>query len=123
MSQPTKGPWTFARDDDGITDLRAEIFVEDDRPGRIIIAELRCQPKHVQANAALIVAACNACQRIAPENPTRFAEYGIDDLRYVAEAAKHANCDCSIAQRESGHMIGCWFPALEAALARIEAAT
>jgi hypothetical protein len=38
----------------------------------------------------------------------------------LLEAAKDAQCSCSIAERESGHLTGCWMPALEAAIAKAE---
>lgn len=34
----------------------------------------------------------------------------------VVEAAKAAQCDCSPCLRESGHLIDCWFPALNQAI-------
>ena len=38
----------------------------------------------------------------------------------LLEAAKGAQCSCSIAERESGHLTDCWMPALEAAIAKAE---
>ena|ERR1035437_4123076 len=55
----TPGQWAFELDDDGITDIRAVIYVEEKRkkfPGRIEIAQVESQPQ-VKANARLIAAA------------------------------------------------------------------
>jgi hypothetical protein len=41
----TPGPWTFELDDDGITDVKAVVFVEDDQPGRVEIAQIEPQPQ------------------------------------------------------------------------------
>ena len=38
-------------------------------------------------------------------------------LKAVVEAAKHAQCSCSVSERESGHRVECWMPMLLAALA------
>lgn len=35
-------------------------------------------------------------------------------------ACKDAQCDCTIRERDSGHKVGCWFPAMQAAIARAE---
>lgn len=71
-TRPTPAPWIWELDDDGITDPTAEVFVDDDRPWRIVIAFVAHQPQ-LEANAALIVAACNACQLVNPEDPQSVA--------------------------------------------------
>jgi hypothetical protein len=40
----------------------------------------------------------------------------------VVEAAETAQCDCSISQRDSGHAVGCWMPALTEALSALPVA-
>jgi len=56
MSAHTEGDWTFELDDDGITDVKAVVFVKDHQPGRAEIAHVEAQPQ-VEANARLISAA------------------------------------------------------------------
>ncbi len=53
------------------------------------------------ANAEFIVRACNSHEELL-------------------EAAKQAQCGCSIAERESGHRVECWMPALLDAIAKAE---
>jgi len=36
----------------------------------------------------------------------------------LLDAAEQAQCDCSPKERESGHKVGCWFPALQYAIAK-----
>jgi hypothetical protein len=45
---------------------------------------------------------------------------GASDL---LEASQLADCGCSLHERESGHRIGCWMPALSAAIAKATGAT
>jgi hypothetical protein len=35
----------------------------------------------------------------------------------LLDAAEHAQCACSVRERDSGHLVGCWMPALLAAIA------
>lgn len=53
------------------------------------------------SNREFIVRACNAH----------------DDL---LAAAQDAQCACSIKERDSGHLAGCWMPALQEAIAKAE---
>ena len=101
MNEPTPGPWGIRRAgrgpdrDVGITapncvGVIAECFEEFRAKGDR-------RPGEAEANARLMVAA-----------------------RDLFEAAKDAQCSCSIAERESGHLTDCWMPALEAAIAKAE---
>ena len=38
----------------------------------------------------------------------------------LVEAANNAQCECSVAERDSGHKVGCWMPQLQSALAAVE---
>jgi hypothetical protein len=38
----------------------------------------------------------------------------------LLEAAQQAQCGCSIAGRDSGHLVGCWMLALSEAIAKAE---
>lgn len=42
--------------------------------------------------------------------------HAVNNLEPLLEAAKAAQCDCSPCLRESGHLIDCWFPALNQAI-------
>lgn len=55
--------------------------------------------------AKRIIACVNALEGINPEA-----------VKGLLEAAKAAQCDCSPCLRESGHLIDCWFPALNQAI-------
>lgn len=35
-------------------------------------------------------------------------------------AAKESKCGCSLRERDSGHKVGCWKPALDSAIAKAE---
>lgn len=39
-----------------------------------------------------------------------------DALRSLADAASHADCACSVRERDSGHRVGCWMPTLREAI-------
>jgi hypothetical protein len=48
---------------------------------------------------------------------------GIEDpslIPAIIEAAKHAQCKCTVKERISGHLLECWMPELNEALARAE---
>lgn len=50
------------------------------------------------------------------------AQLSPEFVRAMAEAlieAEGAQCACSLRERDSGHLIGCWRPALNDALARV----
>ncbi len=38
-------------------------------------------------------------------------------LQSVRKSADRANCECTPRERDSGHLVDCWMPELEAALA------
>jgi hypothetical protein len=38
----------------------------------------------------------------------------------LLEAAKRAQCQCSILERDSGHLVDCWMPDLSEAIAKAE---
>lgn len=40
------------------------------------------------------------------------------DVTALIAAAEDAQCDCSVKERHSGHKVGCWMPALSAAIAK-----
>lgn len=68
---------------------------------------LSCSPA---AQAALA-----ACDRLTPERS------GISEgktLRALVDAAENAQCACTLRERESGHLVGCWRPDLSEAIAR-----
>jgi hypothetical protein len=59
--------------------------------------------------------ACPQCRRVAEviDRETHTAE--------LVQAAQAAQCACSIKERDSGHLVGCWMPALSEALAKVTA--
>lgn len=81
-TKPTPGPWKA-----GTTHGKAMETIYGDG---CIVAEVCTsapEPGEREANAALIVAACNACQTINPENPQAIADalvVAIAEIRSVA---------------------------------------
>ncbi len=62
--------------------------------------------------------ACHeACKRAGLSPATLAADP--DCIKRVVEVALSAQCGCSVAERDSGHLVGCWKPALDEARAAI----
>jgi hypothetical protein len=105
MNKPTSGPWF---DDEGC------VY----NPARLKVADCNCRGM-AHENAALIVAAVNACFAINPSNPLAVAEA----LPELAEACRKAQAFLSelsgngVAHVHIGPAIGI----LGAALAKLEA--
>jgi enterochelin esterase-like enzyme len=61
---------------------------------------------------------------IATDVYGRTDDEGIANARLIAaapellEAAKEAQCSCTLRERASGHLVECWMPALVAAIAK-----
>jgi hypothetical protein len=55
---------------------------------------------------------CSVCEELAAVK-TR--------LTALLEVAKQAQCRCRVSERDSGHVVGCWMPALLEAIERAEA--
>lgn len=87
-ARPTPGPWTLEYDGSVVIG------------GQISISPDSCGPDDAtreerKANCRLIAA--------APE---------------LLAACQSAQCSCSPAERESGHLVGCWFPAMQEAISK-----
>lgn len=46
----------------------------------------------------------------------------IEALLKVADLVQDAQCDCSVAERDSGHLVGCWKPEFDDALEKLSQA-
>lgn len=88
MAKHTPGPWTYAIDDE----YDAEVFVDDNLPGRAVIAEVATQPER-EANARLIAKAPELLtslkalveETIAKDNP---GDYGVSSSADVMTEAR-----------------------------------
>lgn len=79
-----------------------------------------------RANARRLVACWNSCQGIPTEMLEQIGELIVKGAipyhklltRATAlyDAAKYAQCTCSISERASGHKVECWMPDLSAAI-------
>lgn len=113
----TPEPWQ-------VSTLDGKTVVHDtgDRPGlqgvprmqAVVTPRLVVDDETTTANAYRIVAAINATAGI----PTEALEQGVvaELLAACQEAA--GRCPCTVKERLSGHLTGCWVPAVEAAIAR-----
>lgn len=89
MSKHTQGPWqTFEPS-------TSKLLTVEDMKGNHICSVGHRYNEIVEANANLIAA--------APE---------------LLEAAKRSQCNCSPLDRDSGHQVGCWMPALANAITK-----
>lgn len=69
----------------------------------------------------------NNCPQCFPERPmaafARQLERENQELRAALEAiraaAKNAQCDCTLAERDSGHKTDCWMPEFREAIAKV----
>ena len=43
-----------------------------------------------------------------------------EKLLMLTRAAREAQCECSLLQRDSGHVVGCWMPDLQEAIKESE---
>jgi len=118
MNKPTPGPWTMGPRDAAMLSIRIL-----DAPRMMLAAEAHGAGgswKEVGANAALIVAAVNACFKVNPDNPLAVAEALpelVEACRNIAKLFDEA--------KEQGYSISAasnsWADALGAALAKLEA--
>lgn len=49
-----------------------------------------------------------------------YRRHAANVLPELVEACRHAECNCSVREIDSGHRSGCWFPAFQAALEKAE---
>lgn len=97
MSAHTPGPWLFDEENTG-RDYNIGYGIYTNESGRTLAhIPLREADGIAEANARLIAA--------APE---------------LLEASRTAQCACSVKERDSGHLVDCWMPALLAAIAKAE---
>jgi len=109
MNKPTPGPWILMGCD-----------VEDENKDTITFCCGTGTSEDDEANAALVVAAVNACFKVNPDNPLAVAEALpelVEACRNIAKLFDEA--------KEQGYSISAasnsWADALGAALAKIEA--
>jgi hypothetical protein len=111
MSKYTPGPWH-------IHEARSGITIEWDH-----------KPQTVPCPSGMYIAFLPFRRTGAGRaQPVRFHKVETDEAnaRLIAaapdllEAAKHAQCSCTTAQRDSGHSVDCWMPDLRAAIAKAE---
>ena len=100
MSAHTPGPWQFENDRivpvnpsrivSVIADLNTGVMVKRSEDVGYTMEEMNSE---IDANIRVMTA--------APD---------------LLAAAKQAQCECSLTERESGHRVGCWMPNLSAAI-------
>lgn len=114
-TRPTPAPWKlgyYGPSDEWIRDAHGEAIM-------MIGANDTRNPQ----NAALIVAACNACQQINPQNPQAVAQSlskAVTAMKYaIAELPDDESCDCC-GDPLCPDYLACWKCAIRAALASME---
>lgn len=123
---PTPGPWKW--DGYKFTGLNDESVLELDDDGACGDPECCGAPSYYlavkDADAALIVAACNACQQLNPANPLAVAEALPDALSAMrlalADLESDELCDCC-GEPTCPDYSPCWKCSIRAALAKLEA--
>ena len=61
---------------------------------------------------------CNRLAKLVRGVTAKLAEAKAREVN-LREAAEQAQCSCSIAERESGHLVDCWMPSLREAIAAL----
>lgn len=86
--------------------------------------ELRADPDNFDgwyADWDEIIDACKSCgEEGYSESPIEMIYRLRNRMGDLATAAAAAQCACSVAERDSGHLVGCWMPALSEAIAASE---